>query len=229
MIHQGEMLELLSQHIVDKRKDKIFSTSQERTRYLTVVLDNIYYSQNASAVIRTCDCFGVQDIHLIEDRNKLKKINKHVTIGSHSWINIHRYKGEANSTKFIINSLKKKGYRIIATIPNNNNESIRNFDLNIGKTALVFGNEQSGVSKEVKEHADGFATIPMFGFAESFNISVSAALILYELTNKLRESEIDWKLNPQELEKLRLEWVKKTAHRSEEIEKEYYKRKIKNQ
>lgn len=223
-MNDEQLLELLSRHVTPRRLERILDISAARTRYLTVVMEDIYYSQNASAVLRSCDCFGVQDVHVIENRNKLPVINQHVALGSSLWLSIKRHGEEENNTAATLQGLKRQGYRIVATVPVQDAVPLPDFDLTAGKVALVFGNERDGVSESVRREADEYMTIPMVGFAESFNISVSAAVILSHLTQRLRTSELPWRLPKEELTELRLKWVRRSAKRAEELEQEYYRR-----
>ena len=210
----NQINEYLSQFLTDNRRDLIESVLNERTRYITVALEDIYQSQNASAVLRTCDCFGVQNVNVIENNNEFT-LNKRVTLGSSKWLSIRNFNEEENNTLHAINSLKNEGYRIIATTPHTNDVDLEEFDLEGGKFALIFGTEKRGISNVVKENADGFMKIPMYGFTESFNISVSAAIVLHHLTNKLRKSEIAWQMSEEEKDDLRFEWYQKSIKRSE--------------
>ncbi|MFZ5431732.1 MAG: TrmH family RNA methyltransferase [Bacteroidota bacterium] len=193
---------------------------ENRTRYITVVLEDIYQTQNASAVLRTCECFGLQDIHIIENYNPFK-VNARVTHGSSKWINLYRYNAEQDNTRDALIKLKMRGYRIVATLPDPEAVPLDEFDLNAGKTALVFGSEKPGISSQVESLADEFVTIPMVGFTESLNISVSAATILYQLTRKLRNSALDWKLSAQERDEIMLKWLRGQIKRCDLIEKRY--------
>lgn len=223
-MNDEQILELLSRHVTPRRLQRILEVSAARTRYLTVVIEDLYYSQNASAVLRSCDCFGVQDVHVIENRNKLPVINQHVALGTTRWLSIKRHdKGEDN-TPATLQELKGRGYRIVATVPVRDAVPLPDFDLAAGKIALVFGNERDGVSDSVRESADEYLTIPMVGFAESFNISVSAAVILSHLTQRLRTSDLLWQLPREELIELRLKWVRRSAKRADELEQEYFRR-----
>jgi len=178
-----------------------------RTRYITVVLEDIYQPQNASAVLRTCDCFGIQDIHIIENRNQYK-LNPDVTLGSDKWLNLIRYRKYADNTIEAINDLKKSGYRIIATTPSGKSQNLDDFDIHKGKAALFFGAELNGLTDKVLINADEFLEIPMYGFTRSYNISVSAAIILYNITARLRVSRINWQLPEDERIELKLRWIK---------------------
>lgn len=197
---------------------------ETRTRFLTVVLEDIFQPHNASAVVRTCDCFGIQDIHVIENKNKYK-VSEDVTLGSAQWVNIlkHNKKGVDNTLE-CYRALKEKGYKIIATTPHTNDIALEDFQMD-SKTALVFGSEQNGISEIAKEHADGFIKIPMVGFTESLNISVCAAICIHQLTIKMRElpSEV-WQLSQEEKETIYLKWIKGVVRKADLLEKEFYKR-----
>lgn len=215
-------IDYLSNLITDERWQLMNNTLADRTRYLTVVLEDIYQPHNASAVLRTCDCFGIQDVHIIENKNKYS-VNPDVALGASKWLNLKKYSEQENNTIACINTLKEQGYRIVATTPHTNDVDLEDFDLTKGKTALLFGSEQPGLSKIALEHADEFLKIPMYGFTESFNISVSASIILHHLRLRLNQSEINWGLSKQENEVILLDWLKRSIKRSDIIEKEFLK------
>ncbi len=193
-----------------------------RTRYLTVVLENIYQPQNASAVIRTCDCFGVQDLHIIENTNNYR-INPDVVLGSHQWLNLYRYNRHENNTSEALKQLRENGYRIVATTPHNSQVGLDEFDLQKGKAAFFFGNEHHGLSSQVLDSADEYLTIPMFGFTESLNISVSAAIVLNNLCKRLRmDNRIDWQLNYLEQQEILLQWYKNAIKDADGIIQHYF-------
>ena len=221
MANKG-LIEYLSSVITEKRFEQIQQVLQNRTKYLTVVLEDIYQPQNASAVLRTCDCFGIQDVHIIENENEYN-INPDVVQGASKWLSLKYYNERDNNTLTAINKLKADGYRVVATTPHSNDISLNEFDVNAGKTALIFGTEDSGISEIVAEHADEFLKIPMFGFTESFNLSVSAAIILHHLVFKIREIDINWHLSPEESEEILLNWLRLTVKKSELVEKRYYR------
>lgn len=218
-----KLLAYLEDYLTDKRKDTFAKVLSNRTRHFTVVLEDIYQPHNASAVVRTCDIFGVQDIHVIENRY-VNRVSKYVAKGSQKWITSKRYKSDGNNTQICINNLKNKGYQIIGTSPHYNSSLLENFDFT-KKSAFVFGAEAEGISDTIKEQADGFLKIPMVGFTESLNISVAAAIILQDVTTKLRNSDVNWQLSQEEKETLYFDWVKKTIKNVEKIEKHYYQKK----
>ena len=220
---KNELNNYLVEFLTENRRQTFQKVIEKRTRYLTVVLENIYQSQNASAVLRTCDCFGVQDVHIIENSNSFS-VNPKVVMGASKWLTLHNYSEKENNTLNALTSLKAKGYRIIATTPHINDTSLDDFDVTEGKTALVFGTELKGISQNVIERADGFLKIPMHGFTESFNISVSVAIILHHLTLKLKESGIEYQLTENEKEILMLEWLKKSIKGADLLIREFLER-----
>lgn len=214
----------LSTFVTPSRLKLFEKILDQRTNYITVILEDIYQPQNASAVLRTCDCFGIQSVHVIENRNKFD-VNREVALGASKWLNIEKYNKEKNNSLVAINELKNKGYRIVATTPHKNDQLLSKFDITIGKTALVFGSELPGISETILKEADEFLKIPMHGFTESFNISVSAAIILHYLTEKLREQPKElWKLSAKEKSEIKLHWLRNTIKRSELLEKEFMKK-----
>ncbi len=220
MLMRQELLEFLLGFISENRCEKFANIIPHRTRHITVALENIFQPHNASAVLRSCDCFGVQDVHIIENSNTYE-VNPDVALGSSKWLNLHHYNAAENNTFECIQHLKASGYRVIATTPHQHDVTIDELDLT-QKTALLFGTEMDGLSNLAMEHADGFVKIPMFGFTESFNISVSAALCLYEVTKRMRQLNIDWPLSEEEKVEVQIAWVKQTLKRAELLEKRFY-------
>lgn len=205
-----ELAAYLGQYITAHKKSAIERVLAQRTRFFTVVLEDIFKPHNASAVLRTCDCFGIQDIHLIE-KTDTYKVNPFVTRGAAQWVDLHKYFTQAGSAvDDCFDRLRSEGYAIYGTSPASNSLSIH--DLRVvpnQKVALVFGNEHEGISEEVKSKVDGLVHIPMRGFTESFNISVSVSIFLYELMKRANEMEIpDFQLSDQERDELRLRWYK---------------------
>ncbi len=217
---QLRVIEYLNEFVTENKRNKFEQVLEQRTRHLTVVLEDIYQPHNASAVVRTTDCFGIQDIHIIENRNRFT-LNPTVSVGASKWTTLHRYnQRDTDNLPTCLDNLRDKGYRIIATTPHRNDVNLS--DLPIDKpVALAFGTEESGLTQEFLEQADGFVRIPMVGFTESFNISVSVALTLYELTNRLKASEIEWKLNDDEKRELRLTWLRKVLARHKGLEERF--------
>ncbi|MDB4584645.1 RNA methyltransferase [Draconibacterium sp.] len=218
---QTDLLQYMSKYITPERLNLFNNIIRTRTKYITVVLEDIYQSQNASAVLRSCDCFGIQDVHIIENRNEFK-LDTEVSLGSSKWLTLNKYNQTSNNSMAAIKHLKKKGYRIVATTPHTKDLILPDYDIEAGKTALVFGSELPGISDIVRNEADQFLKIPMFGFTESFNISVSAAIVLHHLTYKLHDSEVKWQLTKEEKEEIKIQWIRNTIKKSEAIEKRFW-------
>ncbi|HEY8513606.1 MAG TPA: RNA methyltransferase [Cyclobacteriaceae bacterium] len=221
MLNETERLVLqhLSQYVTDHKKEFISKVLAQRTRRITVVLEDIYQSQNLSAVMRTCECMGIQDVHVIE-KSLGYGYNKKVLKGAHKWLTIHRYRTGEDRTRTCITALREKGYRILAISPDPSGVPIECVTTD-EPMALVFGNELHGLSDDALALGDVQVTIPMHGFTESMNISVSAALCVYVLSGKLRSSGIPYGLTEDEQDELRLKWYRKIVRRSEIIEREY--------
>jgi tRNA (guanosine-2'-O-)-methyltransferase len=223
-VNTPEQNRLLTQHfsqfITEHKKDFMERVLNNRSRYVTIVLEDIYQSHNASAVMRTCECLDLQDVHTIETTSQWSN-NKKVLKGSDKWLNIIRYKKKnANNTEACFEHLKKQGYRIAVTDPAPDGVSIEETALD-QPLALVMGNELRGSSAYALEHADLKVHIPMVGFTESLNISVSAAICLNSVMSRLRKSGVRWELDDREKDVLRLEWYKKVVRRAELLEREF--------
>lgn len=193
-----------------------------RTRHLTIVLENIFQEHNASAVLRTCESFGVQDLHVIEKDNKYK-VQRDIARGAGRWVDMYNYNKGEEPTLECLQALKAKGYKIIATTPHEDDYTVDTLPID-QPMALVFGTEQSGISDLVREHADAFVKIPMYGFTESFNISVSAAIAMHVLRTRLENSELNWKLSPEEQIELKIKWCQKIIPRGHLVVPEIRKR-----
>jgi tRNA (guanosine-2'-O-)-methyltransferase len=218
-----ELIKYMEGFVSDRRRNRLQEVLAERTRHMTVVLEDVYQAHNASAVLRSCDCFGIQDVHFIENRNKFK-ISEDVSMGSTQWLTINKYNTEENNTVTCLQELKNKGYRIVATTPHKDDYTISELDVT-QPFALVFGTEIDGITETVFEMADEFVKIPMYGFTESFNISVCAALCMYELTTRIREQKIPYQISEADKEEIYLEWLKASVAKSDLIIKEYQNKK----
>jgi tRNA (guanosine-2'-O-)-methyltransferase len=216
------LLDYLASFITENKKSAIEKALEERTRFYTVVLEDIFKPHNASAVLRTCDCFGIQDVHVIEKANQYK-INRYVTRGASQWIDLHKYYSrESSAVLDCFAKLKTEGYKIYGTSPVPDSMTIHELDPN-QKIALVFGNELEGISEEVTKNVDGLVHIPMMGFTESFNISVSASIFLYDLRKRAKEAGVsNFFLSEAEKQELRIRWYRDVIRRSDLIEKAYY-------
>ena len=213
----NQLLEHLLSYLTERRKELFKEVCSKRTKHFTVVTEDVYQLHNTSAVMRSCDVFGIQELHVIEEKLG-KKIDREIAIGAQKWVNIHRH----HSTDVCIDVLKKEGYQIIATSPHNKATELSEFDIT-KKSAFFFGKEKDGLSNTVLNNADGFLKIPMYGFTESLNISVSAAIILQSVVTRLKDSNIDWKLTESEKKELIFHWTKMTIKSADQIIDRFYK------
>jgi tRNA (guanosine-2'-O-)-methyltransferase len=216
------LINYLGQYITQHKKSVMERVLSQRTRFFTVVLEDIFKPHNASAVLRTCDCFGIQDVHVIE-KTKEYKVNPFVTRGASQWVDLYKYHNpDGSGVQDCFSTLKSKGYKIFATSPVDDSISISELNPN-EKIALVFGNEHEGVSQEVIENANGLVHIPMHGFTESFNISVAASLFLHHLIQSAEAEKItDFYLTDEEKSVLKLQWYKSVVKNSDIHEKAFY-------
>ncbi|AWG21739.1 rRNA methyltransferase [Flavobacterium faecale] len=208
-------LEFLENILTDNRKERFLKVLENRTNHFTIAVEDIFQMHNTSAVMRSCEVFGIQELNVIEERYG-KSIDKEIAMGAQKWVDINTF----DSVTSCLDAVKSKGYQIIATTPHDNDCLLEDFDIT-KPSALFFGTERDGLSEEIMQRADGFLKIPMVGFTESLNISVSAAIIIQNLTNRLRQSDIDWHLSEEEMLVKRLAWAKSSIKDIKRIEARY--------
>ncbi len=204
--YDAHLCAYLASFLTEHKKELLPRVLLNRTRHLTVVLEDLYQTHNASACLRSCDCFGIQDVHVIENSNEFRA-HRDIARGAPQWLTLHRYADHDDNTLTCLQGLRESGFRILMTSPHEPDCELETYDIS-QPTAVVFGNEKSGASQTVRDMADHVMQIPMFGFAESFNISVALAVCLHHLTWKLRQLDIDWQLTPEERVPLLREWVR---------------------
>jgi tRNA (guanosine-2'-O-)-methyltransferase len=215
-----QIVEHLAQFVTPSRKEKIDAVLNDRTRYVVPVLEDIYQPHNISASLRSIECFGIQDVYVIEQQNRYT-VNTGVSKGSSNWVNLNKFSTpDRNNTEECFNKLRAQGYKIVTTAPDSKSRKLSALPLD-QKIALVFGTEERGVSLYAQDHADMSVTIPMYGFTESFNVSVCVALCFYELTTRLRASPINWHLSEDEKLEVKLNWLRMLVRGSEFLEKEF--------
>ncbi|WP_144082888.1 TrmH family RNA methyltransferase [Salinispira pacifica] len=202
------------------RAEKIDQVLSLRQRHVTVMLEDIYQPHNASAVLRSCDAFGIQHVHIVENRNSYR-INPDVELGTAQWLTLHHYREKENNTPDAIRQLKESGYRIIATAPHSRDCLLEDLSIEKGPMALMFGTELNGLSDTALDLADEFVRIPMHGFVESFNISVSAAICLSSLDRRLRDSRIPIQPDAHELQEIRHQWYRNSLKRPDQLIRAY--------
>jgi len=180
----------------------------QRTRFLTVALENVYQSHNASAVVRSCECFGVQDVHVLECGNRFEPAGS-VAQGAARWVTVHRHRGP-DATSDGLQALKDSGYRLVAMSPAPGCTPLEDLPVE-APLALCIGSEEPGLSKQAVAMADLSATVPMHGFTRSLNLSVTTAIALERLSSRVRRSRVDWGLDPVEREYLRTLWLARST------------------
>ncbi len=216
-----DTIHALSQFITSERLEKMHNVLAMRTRHISILLEDIYQPHNASAVLRSCEAFGIQDVHVIPHSNTFTP-NQEVSLGSSKWLTINVY---ANTpTKEIYSLLRKKGYRIFATAVKKNAKPLDTITIEKNPIIISFGSELNGLSNEAIEYADEIISIPMYGFVESFNISVSVAIVLSQLVPQLKKLHCKTKLSEKEKQEILLTWLRADVHRSKEIENTFYKK-----
>lgn len=196
----------LKKLVTPDRAARIEEVLAQRTRYCTVVLEDIEQANNISAAIRSVEALGIQEVSVIERRHEYA-VNLTITKGASEWIDISRYaEPDINNTARCYEALRAQGYRIVATTPHPRGYSLS--DLPIDQpVALVFGTEETGLSAYACENADAYVTIPMYGFTKSFNISVSVALCVYDVMRRIRASDISWQITDHERASLEYAWL----------------------
>lgn len=210
-----KLLLYLEGFITENRKEGFLRVLKNRTKHFTIAMEDIFQLHNTSAVMRSCEVFGIQELNVIEQKFG-KRIDTEIAMGAQKWVDVFRY----NSVQSCMDEMRAKGYQIIATTPHDESCLLHEFDIT-KPAALFFGTERDGLSQEVLDQADGFLKIPMVGYTESLNISVSAAIIIQDITTRLRQSAINWHLTEEEILEKRLDWTRKTIKDIEFIERKY--------
>ena len=221
------LTEYLESFLTEDRKLLLHKVLENRTRHITVVVEDLYQTQNISAVMRSCECVGIQDIHIVEGENDFQ-IHKAIAMGADKWLTINHYQKENNPMLKCINDLKKRGYTVVATLPDDNSCFLEELSLE-KPLAFLFGTELTGLSQEAIASADTTVKIPMHGFTNSFNISNSVAIIVSYSIEKLRQSSIHWQLSEEEKKILLFDWVTKSINKPDLLIKRYLKENIKDE
>lgn len=210
-----ELLTYLEHFITEERKERFLQVISARTNHFTVAMEDVFQMHNTSAVVRTCEVFGVQQAHSIEGRFG-KRLDAKIAMGAQKWVDVFRY----NDTQSCIDALCAQGYQIVATTPHKDAYFLNDFDIS-KKSAFFFGTEKEGLSDQVLSQADTYLKIPMVGFTESLNISVAVAIVLQQLTDKLRRSQVAWQLTDEERLSTLINWTKKSIRNVKDVLKRY--------
>ncbi|WP_396143443.1 TrmH family RNA methyltransferase [Flavobacterium sp.] len=214
-VKDHELLNYLEEFLTENRKEGFLRVLKNRTKHFTIAMEDVYQLHNTSAVMRSCEVFGIQELNVIEQKFG-KRIDTEIAMGAQKWVDVFRY----NSVQSCMDEMRAKGYQIIATTPHDESCFLHEFDIT-KPSALFFGTERDGLSQEVLDQADGFLKIPMVGYTESLNISVSAAIIIQDITTRLRQSAINWHLTEDEIWEKRLDWTRKSIKDIDFIERKY--------
>jgi len=208
--------------ITENKRQMFDRIAADRTKYMTVVLENVYQDHNASAILRTCDCFGIQDLYVIE-KNFRYEVKRDIALGAGRWVDIHQFNEGESPDIECIRTLKEKGYRIIATTPHTDKETIHSVNLD-QPIAVLFGTERRGISPGLMALADDYVNIPMYGFTESLNVSVAAAITMEVLRERIQASSLNWRLTADEQTDLKLKWCRKILRGGDALEEQIRKR-----
>ncbi|MBP6038957.1 MAG: RNA methyltransferase [Flavobacterium sp.] len=214
-VKDHELLNYLERFLTENRKEGFLRVLKNRTKHFTIAMEDVYQLHNTSAVMRSCEVFGIQELNVIEQKFG-KRIDTEIAMGAQKWVDVFRY----NSVQSCMDEMRANGYQIIATTPHDESCFLHEFDIT-KPAALFFGTERDGLSQEVLDQADGFLKIPMVGYTESLNISVSAAIIIQDITTRLRQSAINWHLTEDEIWEKRLDWTRKSIKDIDFIERKY--------
>lgn len=219
LAYKKALTEYLEGFVSERRRGRLHEVLEERTNHMQLVLEDVYQTHNFSAVLRSADIFGIQTTNFIENRNKYK-ISEDVSMGSTQWLTLNRYQHHENNTKTCLTDLKSQGYKIVATSLHKNSVSLEELDIS-KPFALVFGTELTGITKDVEDVADEFVKLPMYGFTESFNISVCAALCMYHLSSRIRKEVPNYVLKEDEKRDIYIDWLKASIRKHDLIIKEF--------
>lgn len=207
-----ERIAYLSDFMTPERLERLETTLKNRTRQMTILTENTFHSQNASALMRHCEAFGIQNIHAVESLCQFRTYTD-IVRGTDKWVDLHRYE----KSPAAIAELKRQGYRIVATTPHREDCTPETFDVGAGKFALVFGTEHAGISEDIIASADEFLRIPMCGMVESLNVSASAAILIYMLSERLRATTEDWQLSDEEYSETLYRWMQESVKDSQSV------------
>ena len=185
-------------------------------------MEDLIDPHNVNAVFRTGECLGIQKFHVIDNEQHFH-VGKGVSKGSTKWIDIDCYDAEGGlNSESAIQKIKDKGLRLLVTSPSAKAIPINEIDIS-KPLALVIGNERDGVSDIMKRSADQLISIPMYGFTESFNVSVASAILIHSLSNRIHQEVVNWEISEQVKANYRFEWYKKSMARPDYYQKFFVK------
>jgi tRNA (guanosine-2'-O-)-methyltransferase len=212
----SRLYDLLSEHLTEHKRNLFERILAERTKHVTLVMEDLYQAQNTSAIQRSAESFGVQDLHIIENKHTFSH-HRRISKGSSDWLTMHRYnEAGKNNTEVCLQALKSKGYQIVVTALHEKTIALHEVDLS-RKTAVLVGTELSGASETAMQLADVYMKIPTVGFTESLNVSVASAIIMQHLTQRMRDENLSWQMTNDEKLQLKIEWAKRSIYWSKYI------------
>jgi tRNA (guanosine-2'-O-)-methyltransferase len=217
---QAYLTEKFGSFLSDERKASVEHVLSHRTKHIRVAVEDLIDSHNVSAIIRTGECMGIQDFHVIDNEQNFH-IGKGVSKGASKWIDIHRHnESDVDNSLEAIKNLKEAGYQLLVTSLASRATALNAVDIS-RPFVVVLGNETRGTSEIMKEHADQLISVPMYGFTESYNVSVSAGIILHQLTERIHKEVENWQLTEKEKIDYKFQWYKKCMARPDYYQNYY--------
>ncbi|MEW4488823.1 RNA methyltransferase [Thalassoglobus sp. JC818] len=217
--YEAAFQEFLNEFLTPHRRQRIAEVLDQRIASIALMLFDVYQSHNASAVLRSCDAFGIQDVFVVEQEKEFSP-NRDIARGSDRWLTIQRDSGPGALDRSL-ECLDQKGFQVVAMVPESaGSQTVASLPVE-ENLVLAFGTEKTGLPDEVIEGAAYRAHLPMYGFVESYNVSVAAALAMQELTAKVRSSSPGWGISPERRRQLMLSWTKKSIPNVTAIERRF--------
>jgi tRNA (guanosine-2'-O-)-methyltransferase len=200
---------VLAPFVSDRRRERIEASLASRTRDIVVVLEDIHHDHNSSAVMRTAEAMGIFELHVVAGKSRFIVEDK-ITMGAHKWLHRRSHAGIAEAYAH----LRGRGFEIWASHFHGDGGSIE--EIPIDRTvALVFGNEHEGLSAEAIDQADHWFRIPMRGFVESLNISVAAAISMYDVHSRRQRAGLLRGLSDEDVRRFRAAWYAMSVRAAE--------------
>ena len=215
ILNPNSTYEYLQKFLTPERLQKIEHFAQESSDFVLPVMEDIYQFRNAAAIVRSVEACGFHKVVAMEKENFFEP-NLKVTKGADTWVEVEKMPRTIES----LQNIKNRGYKIVAVSAENNAKMLPDYKVD-EPLALVFGTEWEGTTDELLDFADETLAIPMFGFTRSFNVSVAAAICMYELKQKLLKSNIDYKLSEEKLLQMKIRWAVNSIQSGKEILEKY--------
>ena len=207
------LYEILCEHLTPRKRVLFDEMANNRTRYFTAVLEDIYQAQNTSAILRSAEAWAMQDLHVVENEHSFAH-HRRIAKGAKDWLSVHRYNERTNNSEVCLRNLKSRGYKIAVTALREDSVPLAELDLS-SPVAIVLGTELTGASETALKMADQKVIIPMYGFTESLNVSVAAGVIFNFISGEIRKRNLSWQLSAEEKLALKIQWAKKTIYWSD--------------